>query len=101
MNSKETLEKGMLRFVENPLVPTEAEKSDMKIFEAMVGEVNHTGVRTYLKTHFLSALRMRLEDKVADDPILRKDLDEEKAYRWKQIIQMASNIRELEAVGIL
>ena len=89
------------RFIEKPLYPTEEEKSDMKIFEAMVGEVNHVGVRGYLQTLYLSALRTRLEEKFADDPTAKKELSDLIAFRWREIIRMASNIRELEAVGIL
>ena len=89
------------RYIEKPLCPTEEEKSDMKIFEIMVGGVRHAGVRAYLQTQYLSSLRTRLEEKAASDPKIRKDFDDLIAYRWREIIRMGAHVRELEAVGIL
>ena len=99
MNDK--LGKNKVRYIENPLSPTEAEQSDMRIFEAMVKGVSNSKVRAYLQTQYLWVIRTRLEDKVADDPTITKDFSDVKAFRLKEIMRMALNVEELEAVGIL
>jgi hypothetical protein len=93
--------KQRLGYIENPLSPTQAEQSDMRLFEAMVKGVSNLKVRAYLQTKYLWVLRARLEDKLADDPTIRKNFDDLIAFRFKEIVRMALNAEELEAVGIL